>query len=200
MKSLLKSPPVSRRLAPVLLLAMLPFSGAPVAAAELEGKPAIRTVKRLLVSIRLKKDDKALTYVNLDAMGKYLLGKYHGKFKPGQKQRFEKSLGEYMQLRAFPWARKNIGRVGLSYDKPEIKGNRVHVRSSLVYAGAERITFTWVIGKFDGRYMVTDVLNIKGESSLKASRDRQIIPVYRKRGAEGLLRTMERVVKKLRRG
>lgn len=188
---------------PVFLAAMLmsfllamPASAQDLSA-DLDGNLAIRTVKKLLVSIRLNKNDKALAYMNLNEMSKYLLGQNYTKLNQKQQSHFESSLGKIIQLKAFPWARKNIGSIGLSYDKPVIKKNRVHVLSTLVYAGKERISFTWVLGKFADNYLVTDVLNIKGQSSLKESRDRQIIPVYKKRGAKGLLERMDSVIQKL---
>lgn len=163
-----------------------------------EGEKAIATVRKLIASVRLKANEKALGFVGLEQMCGYLLDKDYDKLTPEQKQKFQKLLGEYIELRAFPLAIQYIGKVDLSYDKPVFKENKVHVKSSVVYRGSERLVFTWVLTKVGENYLITDFLTIKGNSSLETSRDKQVQPVYKKQGAEGLLKTLEAAVKKLR--
>lgn len=168
------------------------------ASVDEEGEKATAVVRKMLAAVRLQKFDHALRYVGLAEMARYLLDKHHKDFAEAQLQRFQRLLGEYIKKRGFPLANKYIGRVGLSYDKAVMKDERIHVRSSIVYSGSERLVFTWILKKGESEYQVVDFLDVDGNSSLKKSRDEQILPTYRKRGAKGLLDTLERTVKSLK--
>lgn len=168
-----------------------------VADEETEGRAATAVVRKMLAALRLNKFDHALKYVGLTEMVRFLMDKHYSELSDADRQRFQTLLGEYIKKRAFPMANQHIGKVGLSYDKPSFKDSRVHIKSSIVFSGAERLVFTWILQKQGGEYQVVDFLNAEGQSSLAKSRDTQILPVYRKRGAKGLLDTLERAVKNL---
>lgn len=165
---------------------------------EEAGRRATLVVRKMLASVRLKKFDRALQYVGLDEMGAYLLADNYQKLTAAQKTKLSTLLGEYIKKRGFPLAVKYLGSVGLSYDKPTFEQGHVHIRSSVVYSGSERLVFTWVLARRDsGEYVVVDFRDAKGDSSMTKSRDKQILPVYKQRGADGLLKTLEGVIARL---
>ena len=164
-----------------------------------KSQEAISTIKKMIGYIRYKKNEKALESLGMDQISAYLLDKYYAKTKPADKQKFKALVAEYISLRAFPLAYKYFKDIDLSFDKPQAQEDgRIHVKSSLLYAGSERLTFTWILADVEGSLLMVDFLNEKNVSSMKNSRDKQIIPVYEKRGMKGLLGLLEKQVEKLR--
>ncbi len=186
------------RILTVALIAGLVFSANPVAA-EGDGKAALAAVKKMVGFIRYEKNDLALKQVGLVPVSEYLMGSYYSKATAEQRSRFQELLGEYVELRAFPLALKYFKDIDLSYDEPVVKGDAVHVRSSLLYSGSEQLVFTWVLAEHDGKYVVTDFLDASNKSSMKTNRDKQIQPVLKQKGVAGLIKQMEQVVEKSRR-
>lgn len=165
---------------------------------EVEGKQATAIVRRMLAAVRLEKFDHALKYVGVEDMARFLMDRHYAELTEPQRGRLAELLGQYIKKRGFPMANRYIGRVGLSYDRPAFVKGRVHIKSSIVYSGAERLVFTWILQKSGKEYRVVDFLDATGNSSLTKSRDTQILPVYRKRGAAGVLDSLDRVVKSLK--
>ncbi|MCR9145401.1 MAG: ABC transporter substrate-binding protein [bacterium] len=184
-----------KRFLMILAVIGLVFSAAPVAA---DGKSALASVKKMVGFIRYQKNGLALKQVGLVPVSQYLMGSYYDQATPEQRARFQELLGEYVELRAFPLALKYFKDIDLSYDEPTVKGDAVHVRSSLLYAGSEQVVFTWVLKEHDGKYVVTDFLDATNKSSMKTNRDKQIQPVLKQRGIDGLIKQMEQVVAKSR--
>lgn len=187
----------------ILLLSagVMPLFSPPAAespAGEEDGRKSVLTIRKMLASIRLKKYDRALGYIGLQEMTRYLLDRNYEKLTSEQSAKFQKLLGEYIRLRAFPLAIKYIGNLDVSYDKPQAKEGNIHVRSSVIYRGSERLIFTWVLTKRGDDYVITDFISVTGESSMEKNRDKQVLPIYRKRGATGLIKTLERAVNKLK--
>ena len=164
---------------------------APVSA---DGDAALATVKKLVGFIRYEKNELAMKQVGLAPISEYLMGSYYEKATDAQREKFEALLGEYVELRAFPLALKYFKDIDLSYDEPVEKGDTVHVRSSLLYAGSEQIVFTWVLSEHDGQWVITDFLDNRGVSSMGTNRDKQIQPVLKAKGVDGLINQMEKVV------
>lgn len=178
-----------------ILITLTLLAGTPVAA---DGTAALTSVKKLVGFIRYEKNDKALEQVGLDAISEFLMGSYYTKATPEQKSRVSDLMGEYIELQAFPLALKYFKDIDLAYDEPKEQGKDVHIRSTLLYAGSERVVFTWVLTEVGGEWVVTDFLDERGVSSMKASRDKQIQPVLKKSGVDGLIAQLEKVVAKLR--
>ena len=170
--------------------------GGPVSE-EAAGKQATATVRKMLAAVRLKKYDYALKFVGVEEMTRFLMDRHFDKLSQAERTRFRALLGSYIKKRGFPLATRYIGSVGLSYDRPLFKDGRVHIKSSIVYSGAERLVFTWILQKAGSEYRVVDFLNADGESSLSKSRDTQILPVYQKLGARGMLDKLEGAVSRL---
>ena len=159
---------------------------------------ALSSVKKMVGLIRYGKNDLALKSIGLPQATAYLMGSYHGQATLDQLGQIEGLLGEYLKVSAFPLARKYFEDIDLSYDKPVVKGDAVHIRASLLYGGSEQIKFTWVVVESDGEYVVTDFLDDRNQSSLKASRDKQIQKVLQRKGIPGLIKAMETAVEKAR--
>ncbi len=176
------------------------FSGTfSLSASEADGEQALVTVKKIvsLVKYSEKKPefaDKALESVGAKEISEYLLDKHYPKATAEQDARFQKLILEYIKLRAFPTALSYIRDIDLNYDKPVVEGDFVKTTSSIVYAGSERIMFTWVVKKRPEGYFLTDFLDEKDVSAMEANRDKQIQPLIKKEGIEGMIRRMEKVV------
>ncbi|MEQ9363014.1 MAG: ABC transporter substrate-binding protein [Leptospirales bacterium] len=181
----------------ILAIIGLVLSTAPLAA-DADGKAALAAVKKMVGFIRYEKNGLALKQVGLVPVSEYLMGDFFAQATPAQRTRFQELLGEYVELRAFPLALKYFKDIDLTYDEPAVKGDVVHVRSSLLYAGSEQLVFTWVLAEHDGRYVVTDFLDSTNKSSMQTNRDKQIQPVLKQRGVDGLIKQMEQVVAKSR--
>lgn len=194
MKATNKTRPLTIALAAALLIA----GGVATGPVHAGGKSALASIKKMVGFIRYEKNELALKQVGLEPVSEYLMGSYYGQATPDQRAQFQKLLGEYVELRAFPLALKYFKDVDLSYDEPVQKGDAYHVSSSLNYAGSEQLVFTWVLQEHDGKYVITDFLDSTGKSSMQTNRDKQIQPVLKQKGVAGLLKTMEQVVGKLR--
>lgn len=158
----------------------------------------IRIVQKMLVSIRLNKTDMALTFIGTNEIASYLLDSHYKELTETQKKQFTDLIGEYIKLRAFPLAIKYISDIGISYDKPSTKNNKIYLKSSVVYNNSEKLLFTWVLKKQNEKLLIVDFLNEQNQSSMKKNRDLQILPSYRKRGAVEFLNNFEKVVEKLK--
>ena len=140
----------------------------------------------------------ALSFIGTEEIASYLLDTHYKELSEAQKKQFIALLGEYIKVRAFPLAIKYISDIGISYDKPTTKNNKIYLKSSVVYNNSEKLLFTWVLKKRKEKLLIVDFLNEQNESSMKNNRDLQILPSYRKRGAVEFLNNFEKIVEKLK--
>ncbi|MCB1172543.1 MAG: ABC transporter substrate-binding protein [Leptospiraceae bacterium] len=159
-----------------------------------DGSAALATVKKLVGFIRYEKNDLALRQIGLQPVSQFLMGSHYEKATVAQRIKFQSLLGEYVELRAFPLALQYFKDIDPSYDAPVQKGQQMHVRSSLLYAGSEQIVFTWVLSEHEGQWVITDFLDQRGVSSMSTNRDKQIQPVLKAKGVVGLINQMEKIV------
>lgn len=153
--------------------------------------PALTVVKRLVGQIRYNRDDRALESIGLEPISRYLLGASYAGASAEERARFQALLGDYIRLNAFPTARSYFKDIDINYEAPVESGDTARIRSSIVYAGADRASFTWVLTRVNGRYVITDFLDSRGQSSMASSRDRQIQPLLRSGGMSALLAKMQ---------
>lgn len=171
----------------------MPFQG--IQAQTPNGEEALVTIKKMVSFVRFSQKnpplgDKALESVGAQEISQYLMDTYYIKATPDQDARFQKLILEYIKLRAFPTALNYIKDIDINYDAPIIEGQFVKIRSSVLYAGSERILFTWVVKKRPEGYFLTDFLDEKGVSAMMVNRDKQILPLIRKEGIEGMIKRM----------
>jgi ABC-type transporter MlaC component len=153
--------------------------------------PALTVVKRLVGQIRYNRDERALEAIGLEPISRYLLGASYASASAEERTRFQGLLGDYIRLNAFPTARSYFKDIDISYEAPVESADTTRIRSSIVYAGAERVSFTWVLTRVNGRYVITDFLDGRGQSSMASSRDRQVQPLLRSGGMSALLAKMQ---------
>jgi ABC-type transporter MlaC component len=79
-----------------------------------------------------------------------------------------------------------------------MNGDKARVQSSVVYAGSERLTFSWVLTRVGDNYVITDFLDEKGTSTMQTNKDRQVQPTLKAKGIPGLLATMEGAVNQVK--
>lgn len=153
--------------------------------------PALSVVKRLVGQIRYNRDERALEAIGLEPISRYLLGAAYAGASAEDRARFQALLGDYIRLNAFPTARQYFKDIDINYEAPVESGDITRIRSSIVYAGADRVSFTWVLTRVNGRYVITDFLDSRGQSSMASSRDRQVQPLLRSGGMPALLAKMQ---------
>lgn len=164
-----------------------------------ESDEALKTVRKVVGYVKYSEKkpeyaDRALDYLASERISRYLLGFDYEKASPEQRRRFIGYFREYIKLKAFPSALEYIRHIDLSYEKPVKKNGAFHIRSSILYRGSERIEFTWVLEKFGDRFLLTDFLDARGQSSMKSNRDQQVRPILRKKGMDGLLDQFNKVL------
>ena len=139
-------------------------------------------------------EDKALDNIGSDLMADYLLGSFQSRVTPEQKKRFADQLREYTRYKAFPLVIKYFKDIDLTYEPPVMDGDHARVPASVVYAGSERLSFTFVLTRVGDSYVMTDFINDKGASSMTVNRDNQVQPTLKSQGMAGLLNLMEKAV------
>ncbi len=185
-----------------ILIALAVFHGlVPLQASP--SSEALKSVKRMVSYIRYSEtkpvySDRALDLIDFDAISRYLLDSSYESASVQQKQRFKELLREYIRLNAFPRAVQYFKDIDLTYDAPVQKNDSVHIHSSLLYGASERIHFTWVLEKQKKGFRIVDVLNENHVSSMQLNRDKQVQPLLKKRGLDGLLDQFEKIVESLR--
>lgn len=158
----------------------------------------LSAVKTMIGLIRYNRDDRALEYIDLDGMTRYLLGNSYDQASAEQKQRFTELLGEYISLSAFPKAREYFNDVDLSYDAPGEVDDRVHIRSAILYSGNEQLTFTWVMADTDDGYRVIDFLDAEGNSQMQTNKEKAVQPLLQQKGIPGVIAALETAVNRLK--
>jgi ABC-type transporter MlaC component len=139
-------------------------------------------------------EDKALDNIGTDLMAQFLLGNFAAKATPEQKKRLADQIREYTRYKAFPLVIKYFKDIDLTYEPPVIQGETARVPASVVYAGSERLSFTFVLTKVADAYVMTDFINDKGISSMTVNRDNQVQPTLKSQGINGLLVKMDAAV------
>ena len=139
-------------------------------------------------------EDKALDNIGTDRMADFLLGSSAAKATPEQRKRLAAQIREYTRYKAFPLVIKYFKDIDLTYEPPVIQGDTAKVPASVVYAGSERLSFTFVLTKVGESYVMTDFINDKGISSMTVNRDNQVQPTLKSQGINGLLGKMDAAV------
>ena len=161
-----------------------------------EDQKAISSVRKFIGYVRYSKKSekfagKAIEMIDLDDVCNLLLDNKFNALSVEDKNKFKSLIGEHVQLKAFPQALKYFEKIDLVYGKPTTQADRITIPSTLVYKGSDRIKFSWVVSKKN--YKIVDLLNEKNSSSMKESRDTQILPYFNKQGIKGLNEKLEQI-------
>ncbi|ASV11062.1 toluene tolerance protein [Leptospira santarosai] len=153
---------------------------APTETAPPDEEQIVSTVKKLIGLIRYKKNDKAIALIHVKQFSNQLL-RSSGKIGDSDRKEFEEAIGEFIVHRSFPIAHKYFDKIDINYEKPVLKGDNATLASSIIWNGSERITFSWILTKFEGCWYVTDFLN-EGKYASETNRIKSVDPSIKKNG------------------
>ncbi len=193
----------------ILLIPIFFFATASLFAQEDGEAKVLAPIKKLIGSVRYSEkaktpderkalEDRALDLVGTEQMADFLLGDFAAKATPEQKAKFAGQIREYTRYKAFPLVLKYFKDIDLTYEPPVIKGDTATVQSSVVYAGSERVSFSWVLTRAGDSYVITDFLNEKGVSTMAMNKAQQVQPTLKTKGIAGLLATMDAAVNQVK--
>ena len=165
-----------------------------------EEKKAIGSIRTFLDHVKNsenneKQTKKALARIDTEYVSNFLINNELSKLNDTDKKDYTNAIEEHIKLRAFPTAHKYFSKIDLVYYKPVYKENTIVVPSILLYKGKDKVTFSWIVKKSDLK--IIDLLNEKGASSMSESRDKQILPYYKKQGIRGLIDRLDKINAKL---
>lgn len=127
--------------------------------------------------------------LDLDSMGKFVLGRHAKELTPDQNkkfaQAFEKNVVDtYSDL----LARQSVADVKITGESKQPDGD-VLINSEIVRAGAPPTPYDWRVREGTGGLKVVDV--VIGGVSLLITRRQEFAAVMRKDGVDGLIRKLE---------
>lgn len=170
--------------------------GAPVRASDSAG--AAKIVKQTIAMAQQGNTEGAMKNVGVEQMSRYLLGAEYDNVTPEQQSRFQKLIYEFVSLRGLPQAIERLGDRDpetIEFAAARQDGNRILLPSKLP---GTTLSITWILEKVGRRFVITDFLDPRGNSSMQRTRDKQIQPLYRRKGMEGLLTTLDKAMARLR--
>ena len=160
-----------------------------------------KVLKRVIKSIRYKRDAKALTMFDGPAQGALLGGAHWGKASDAQKKEFIALFHKMFAGIAFPRIRSSLEHLEtVLYEAPKVSGNKATVAATIVILHALKkqelkVSFDLVN---NGGWRVTDV-TVKGNPSmLSRIRDEQINKIYARGGWPKLIELLRKRVAKFK--
>lgn len=192
-----------------LLSAPLTSADQPAYAAPTPAK-VTKPIKRLLNAIRYQKDELALASFDGDAQGQLIFKDLWTKQSPEERARFVKTLHAFFTVGAFPKIRKEYFAhlETILYGEPtSLKDGSVKVRATIVVLHAlkkDEIPVDFSLHQVEGKWLIRD-FSIAPDPKAPRSfisdlREKQIKPLLKKKGWDGLIEVMERRVEKLKGG
>lgn len=187
----------------VLLSALMACSGGSSSDAggptggPLSNKETARAEKTVMKTIELARKgdtEEALRYVGVEEISRYLLGAEFDNISADQREKFITLIRSFVAQRGLPQALKLLGNRdadSIDFEPAQEAGDRVQLPSSLP---GTNLKVTWILKKKGSGYVITDFLDHRGRSSMERSRDKQIMPGYRRYGMDGLLERLEKAV------
>lgn len=162
-----------------------------------------KPIRTLINAVRYSKDDMALKMLDGATQGEELLEADWAKATPEQRAKFEKLFHELFAAIAFPQIRDNFEHLEtILYEKPEVKGDRATMKSTLVILHPlkkQEIKVEYALKKHASGWKVVDVtvLGTGGNSMLVDIRKEQVRPLFNQGGMDHLLSLMEQRAKQL---
>lgn len=199
----------STRLSASLLAVVIALGfvlGAPSSASaqSKEDSAAIeKPIRTLINAVRYSRDDLALKMLDGDRQAQILLDKEWSEATGEQKKRFKSLFHQLFAAIAFPQIRDNFEHLEtILYEKPEIKGDRASIRSTLVILHPlkkQEIKVEYELKKNGADWQVVDVtiLGTGGKSMLTDIKEQQVQQIFAQGGWDHLLGAMETRAKQL---
>lgn len=139
--------------------------------------------------VRYKKYDKALDYVDLEVFCNSIL-KGH-KIPAAKKKEFREAVKVYIKKQSFPKVHKYFDKIDVNYEKPIKKSKYVQVPASILYKGKEKISFSWILAKKDGKYQIIDFLSdviTEGQRASIYEKYKQVEPILQTQGIDVVIK------------
>lgn len=162
-----------------------------------------KPIRTLINAVRYSKDAMALKMLDGATQGAELLEADWEKATPEQRATFEKLFHELFAAIAFPQIRENFEHLEtILYEKPEVKGDRATIKSTLVILHPlkkQEIKVEYALKKHASGWKVVDVtvLGTGGNSMLTDIRKEQVRPLFNQGGMDHLLSLMDQRAKQL---
>ncbi|MCB1192659.1 MAG: ABC transporter substrate-binding protein [Leptospiraceae bacterium] len=139
--------------------------------------------------VRYKKYDKALEYLDLETFCDSIL---KGHDIPANKKReFIEAVKVYIQKQSFPKVHKYFDKIDVNYEKPVEKPKHVEVPASILYEGKEKILFSWILVKKNGKYLIADFLSdviTEGQHASIYEKYKQVEPILQTQGIDVVIK------------
>lgn len=164
---------------------------------DAESKKVHASIKKMLNFALRQKPDEAMKQVGVEQMSKFLLGNKADKATPEQRQKFKELVRKNIELRAFPVVEEHFKSVDIPLEKAVFKGSEARVKSSLLWGGSEQVSFTWILSKDGDKYVITDFINSKGQSSMEQNQ-KNVQKVIETEGMDKLLANFEEQLSKIK--
>ena len=157
-------------------------------------------IKRLIGSVRYKRDEAALATFAGTAQGAFLCGDAWPKATDAQRAEFVTLFHKMFASIAFPRIRGNFEKLEtILYDKPVIRGDKATLGSTIVIlhpVKKQEICASYDLVKIGDAWKVVDV-TVKGDKSMLTNiRDDQVLKLIAKGGFEHVLELMRKRVNK----
>lgn len=178
----------------LLILALFLFSGFSVYGQASEAN-AVSTVKKLVLLIRYKQNDKALALIDTKTFSKNLLINNWDSISTEDQVEFENAMKGYLKNKSFPQALEYFDKIDINYEKPVAMGKQIKVGSSILYKGSENVTFAWVLNESGGKLLISDFILKSGKLASEVNREKQIQPAFEKKGIKELIEMIKKASK-----
>lgn len=159
-----------------------------------------KTLKTLVNAIRYKKDDLALRQLDLDGMGKKLMGDTWSQMDDAQHKTFKQDLGTVLAGLSFTRGRDIFQYLdAVLYAPASFAGDEARCKSTVVIhreLKKKEMPIEWVLSKQSGSYKVVDTIFL-GESTAMGVREEQVAPLLKEGGIAGVLKALRAQVAKL---
>lgn len=159
-------------------------------------------VKTVVTLIRKGTDGQVFKQVDMNSVGRYLLGDYYSKATKEQLTEFNSLFQTVFSKIAFPRIRENFKDVNaITYEPPIVEGSRGTVASTIFIKHplkTQEMKVKYILVKTAGSWKLTDVA-VLGTSMMEGIRDDQVRPSLAAGGMEKLLEELRTKKKELSR-
>lgn len=174
-----------------------PATPAP-APAEAAVNPVEKPIRTLIAAIRFGKFPMALSQMNGEAQGKFLLSDDWAKGTPAQRAEFITLFHAVFAKQAMPKMQKNFEHLeSMVYEAPEIAGDTASIKSVVTILHAlkkQELKLKYKLVKVGADWKLVDVA-VLGDSMLKGIREDQIVPILKEGGWNKLLELLREKAK-----
>ena len=152
----------------------------------------VKVVKKFVGYLRYKKNDKAVSLLDVKIFSKNLLPKSYHQLNKKQKEDLEQAVSSYIKKKVFSKANKYFYKVNLIYGSPKKKDKKVSLSTSILYKTKEKVTFSWILQKKGNRYLITDFILEDGKLASRINQKRAE-KLFAKKGPDYLIQSISKI-------